>query len=163
MIVIINGAPGTGKSKTAELLNEKIKQSAWIDGDWMLRINPRKGTDEERKLRYEQISKVAKTYYEKGYTNIIISFVYPGPTSLSQQISFLSSIDDVVVVSLITNSEELQRRHSTDSYKREDIESSIELNNKIKQLSNSEFIDNTAISIQEVVEEIIVKFKHLSQ
>ena len=154
MVVIINGAPGTGKSRTAEALLLKTPQSAWIDGDWLLAIHPRNGTNEERILRYTQIAGVAKTYYENGYTTIFISFVYPGPTSLSEQVELLTAIDQVKVVSLITDSEELRKRHLLDTYKREGIENSIELNNKISILNVDCQINNTNVTLDEVVAKI---------
>ena len=158
MIVIINGAPGTGKTKTAEELNSKIPQSALIDGDCLLAINPRNNSDEERSLRYKLIAEVAKIYYQHGYLTIFIAFVYPGPSSLSEQIQLLSNFDQVKVVSLITDNEELRRRHQSDNYKRGGIENSIRLNDQIKKLTETELIDNTHLSLEQVAEEIIKYF-----
>ncbi len=153
MIVIINGAPGTGKTKTAEVLLSQTFQSAAIDGDWLLGINPRNGTDDERRLRYKQIAGVIKVYIENGYKTIFVTFVYPGATSLSEQIELLS-FDKVRVISLITEPEQLKKRHADDPREREEVESSIKLNDQIKQLSNCDFIDNTNLSPEETAEKI---------
>lgn len=150
MIVIINGAPGTGKSKVAELLNGRVANSAWIDGDWMLRINPREGSVNERNLRYRQIANATRTYFEAGYKTIFISFVYMGPVGLTKQLDMLKKIDDVNIFALTASNNVLAKRHQTDSYKREGIEESIKINQKIKTLEDVEFIDTSDLAISDV-------------
>ncbi len=157
MIIIINGAPGSGKSKTAELLNKTTPNSAWIDGDWLLRINPRTNSDSERDLRYEQIANVARTYHDHGYKNVFISFVYFGPIGLKHQIEFLNQIDEVKVFALAPSDESLSERHAGDSSPREDIYSSVEINTKLRSLTGVEFIDNSNLSVEETVELIKAK------
>lgn len=159
MILIINGAPGVGKSKTAESLNLKISQSAWIDGDWLLAINPWTGVDQERQLRYQQIAVVAKNYHDFGLTTIIISFVYPGQNGLAEQISLLEKIDQVKVVSLVVDPEILTHRHSTDPRDREKLENALDLNEKIKQLPDTEFIDNSEMTLEQTAEAVLQKIK----
>lgn len=154
MIVIINGAPGSGKTKTALYLFDNTSPSAIIDGDHMLGINPQNRTDEELDLRQKNITMVAKNYHENGYSTIFVAFVYMGPTYLSKQIELLKTIDDVKVIALAPNEETLRNRHLTDDYKREGIESSIDINNKIKELPADEIIDNSEMTIEEVGEHI---------
>ncbi len=154
MIVIINGAPGSGKSKTTERLFLTTDNSTGIDGDYLLAINPSKNGEEERQLRYKNIATLARNYHEAGYKNIFISFVYAGKTGLSEQIELLKAIDSIHVFSLVPQEETLRKRHQADTYKREEIASVIEINNKIAQMNDSELIDNTNLSIDEVVNRI---------
>jgi adenylate kinase family enzyme len=149
MIVIINGAPGAGKTKTAQFLFESTDKSAFVDGDWLLAINP-EDRKEKRHLRYKNIAAITRNYYEDGFTNIFISFVYTRPEDLSEQINLLKDLDQVLVFALIPNDEALRKRHAEDTYKREEIESSVELNNKINELENIEKIDNSNLPIEEV-------------
>lgn len=150
MIVIINGAPGAGKTKTTIYLFEHTKPSAIIDGDPMLGINPHNRTDEELDLRQKNITSVAKNYHEYGYKTIFISFVYMGPEYLSKQIDLLKDIDVVKVIALVPNEETLRNRHVNDDYKREGIESSLDINNKIRELVADVVIDNSNMTIEQV-------------
>ena len=150
MITVINGAPGSGKSKTAQCLFETTSQSAWVDGDWLLAINPTMENDDERKLRYKNISTLVKNYHENGFTNVFVSFVYMKSSDLQEQIDSLKIIDSVRVFALVSDSETLRNRHSEDTYKREEIESSIDLNNKIAAMEDNEVINNSTLSIEEV-------------
>ncbi len=154
MIIIINGAPGSGKTKTAAYLFENTSPSAIIDGDHMLGINPQNRTDEELDLRQKNITSVASNYHENGYKIIFVAFVYMGPIYLSKQVDLLKTIDDVKVIALVPNEETLRNRHINDDYKREGIESSIDINNKIKELLADEIIDNSNMTIEEVGEHI---------
>lgn len=161
MILIINGAPGSGKTKTAQFLFESTDKSALIDGDWLLAINP-EDRKEKRHLRYKNIAAVAKNYHKAGFTNIFISFVYTRPEDLVEQTNLLRSLEPVLVFALIPNEEILRKRHAEDTYKREEIESSIELNNKINELENIEKIDNSNLSIEEVASLIKDKINSVS-
>jgi len=154
MIVIINGAPGSGKTKTAAYLFEHTSPSAIIDGDPMLGINPQNRTDEELDLRQKNITSVARNYHESGYSTIFVAFVYMGPKYLSKQIDLLKKIDDTKVVALVPNEQTLRNRHLNDDYKREGIESSLDINNKIRELPADLIIDNSNIAIEEVCEQI---------
>lgn len=154
MIVIINGAPGSGKTKTAAYLFEHTSPSAIIDGDPMLGINPQNRTDEELDLRQKNITSVAGNYHESGYPTIFVAFVYMEPKYLSKQIEQLKTVDDVKVIALVPNEETLRNRHLNDDYKREEIESSIDINSRIKELPADEIINNSDMTIEEVGEHI---------
>ena len=125
MIIIINGAPGSGKTKTAQYLFENTDKSAFIDGDWLLAITPEHKNDEERRLRYKNITSLAKNYNESGFTNIFVSFVYISDTNLQEQITQLNELGDVKVFVLTPTDDRLKERHTKDDYKREGIETSI--------------------------------------
>ena len=155
MIVIINGAPGSGKTKTAEYLLQTIPNCAWIDGDWMLRVNPQNRTDKELQLRQQNIAAVAKNYHDGGYAYIFISFVYLGPKSLSAQKNMLHEVDNVKVIALVSDGQTLRNRHISDTYSREDIDSSIEMNSKIARLEKVKIIDNSNLTIEETGNQII--------
>lgn len=149
MFVIINGAPGSGKSSTAKFLFENLDKSAYVDGDWLLATTPQ-DHGEQRRLRYKNIASVARNYYEGGFTTVFISFVYVRDEDLAEQVRLLSDLDSVKVFALVPSEEILRKRHLGDSYRREGIESSIKLNQQIAVLKDIEIIDNSEISIEEV-------------
>ena len=149
MFVIINGAPGSGKSTTAKLLFETIPQSAYVDGDTLLAINPEEKNDSTRQIRYKNIAATAKNYHESGYKHVFISFVYMKSADLNEQIELLKDTDEVKVFSLITDEDTLRQRHANDSATREPIESSIKLNESISTIEEGEKIDNSNMSIDD--------------
>ena len=155
MIIIINGAPGSGKSKTAELLSKSLPKSAWVDGDWMLRSNLSDPEEKLRLFRYQNIANLTKSYINIGCDFVIISFVYVGPIGLSDQINLLKTLDKIIVFNLITNEKSLRERHNNDSYEREDIEESIKLNERIRKIEGVEMIDNSEKTIEETIQIII--------
>ena len=159
MIAIITGAQDKKKTKTAKYLFENTERSALIDGDWLLAINPEQKNDEERLLRYKNIFTLAKSYHEGGFVNIFISFVYISDANLQEQIKQLKEIDKVNVFALTPTEEKLRERHASDAYKREGIESSININEQIKKLSTDETIDNSAMTVEEVAEAIRIKLE----
>lgn len=153
MIIIINGAPGSGKTKTVQQLMESTLNSAAIDGDPLLGINPFSRKIEERQIQYENIAVVARNYHDHGYKTIFISFVY-GQSQLEIQRKLLENIDKVEVFVLVPNEETLRNRHETDSYVRETIESSIGLNKDMAELKNVHIIDNSHMTIEQVRNQI---------
>lgn len=153
MIVIINGAPASGKTKTAKLLFESTDKSALIDGDWLLATNPH-DHGEQRFLRYKNISTLAKNYYEAGFTNIFIAFVYARAEDLTEQVNQLAEIDTVKVFALVPHVDTLRKRHLEDSYKRASIDETLDLHTKIQNLKSMEIVDNTDMSPEEVANHI---------
>lgn len=156
MVVIINGAPGVGKTKTAKLLFETTNNSAFIDGDWVLETNP-DDRKTYRHLRYKNIATLAKNYSEAGFLNIFVSFVYTRPEDLLEQTNLLKDLEPVFIFSLIPSEEVLRRRHAEDNYKRVDIETSVKLNSQINDLEKVEKIDNSSLSPEQVAD--IIKAK----
>lgn len=153
MIIIVTGAPGSGKTKTVRRLMESTPKSAAIDGDPLLGVNPFNRTIEERKLQYKNIANVTKNYHEAGYKTIFISFVY-GQSQLNMQLEMLKEIDNVEVFVLVTSEKSLRKRHANDLYAREGIEASLNLNKEMAKLDNVHVIENSDLSIEQVVKMI---------
>jgi len=159
MIILVNGAPGSGKTKTAERLFESLPQSAWVDGDYMLVVNPQERTNKELYLRMKNIAAAVNNYHEAGYSNIFISFVYMEPQFLSDQKNMLLGDDKILAIALCPDEQTLRNRHDSDSYKREGIESSININKQISAIQHDVVIDNSQMSIEEVAQQIIQMIK----
>lgn len=154
MTIIITGAPGSGKTKTTKLLFETTDNSAWIDGDSALTTNPF-DRNKQKHLRYKNIADLVNNYIDEGFTNIFISFVYARNEDLKEQISLLNEKETMIrVFALTPDIKTLNRRHLNDDYKRVSVNSSIDLNNKIKQLETIELIDNSYLTLEETVNKI---------
>jgi len=154
MIIIVTGAPGSGKTKTSKLLFETTDNSAWVDGDSVLVTNPF-DRNKQKRLRYKNIASLVRNYIDEGFINVFISFVYARNEDLKEQISLINEKETVVrVFALVLNTEALSKRHLNDDYERVSLESSVGLNNKIRGLENVEFIDNSNITIEETADKI---------
>lgn len=154
MIILITGAPGSGKTKTTKLLFETTDNSAWMDGDSALTTNPF-DRNKQKHLRYKNIASLVNNYIDEGFSNVFISFVYARNEDVKEQIGLLHERElKVKVFALVADAEILSKRHLNDDYKRVSVESSIGLNDKIKQLENVEFIDNSNLTIEETVNKI---------
>lgn len=76
-IILLNGAPGTGKSTLASLLHKHYK-SPWFEFGWIpefRNLNPHTelSYEEESELSFENLTLVVENYLRHGYENIIIS------------------------------------------------------------------------------------------
>ena len=76
-IIVIHGAPGSGKSTTAALLHEKLR-SPWFEFGWVpefRNLNPHTeiSFEQETEISFENLVLVVKNYIRHGFQNIIIT------------------------------------------------------------------------------------------
>jgi GNAT superfamily N-acetyltransferase/cytidylate kinase len=76
-IIVIHGAPGSGKSTTAALLHEKLR-SPWFEFGWIpefRNLNPHTeiSFEYETEISFENLVLVVKNYIRHGFENIIIT------------------------------------------------------------------------------------------
>ena len=76
-IIVIHGAPGSGKSTTAALLHEKLR-SPWFEFGWIpefRNLNPHTeiSFEHETDISFENLVLVVKNYIRHGFKNIIIT------------------------------------------------------------------------------------------
>ena len=74
-LIIINGAPGVGKSTVGNLLFSRLNNSAILDGDDVWRINPFKVTDVTRDIVEQNITFVLGNYMKSNYEHVILTWV----------------------------------------------------------------------------------------
>lgn len=76
-IIIIHGAPGTGKTTTATLLHEKLR-SPWFEFGWIpefrnLTPHTEITWEQETEISFENLVLVVKNYIKHGFKNIILT------------------------------------------------------------------------------------------
>ena len=76
-VILMNGAPGTGKTTVSALLHEKLK-CPWFEFGWIPEfrcLNPHTeiSYEEEEQLSFENLMLVTKNYLRHGYEQVILS------------------------------------------------------------------------------------------
>ena len=76
-IIVIHGAPGSGKSTTAALVHEKLR-SPWFEFGWIPEfrsLNPHTeiSFEQETEISFENLILVVKNYIRHGFKNVIIT------------------------------------------------------------------------------------------
>lgn len=76
-LILLSGAPGSGKSTVAALLHEKLR-CPWFEFGWIpefRHLNPHTeiSYEEEEALSFENLMLVVQNYLRHGYENILLS------------------------------------------------------------------------------------------
>ena len=74
-LILINGAPGVGKSTAARLVFARLPNAAFLDGDDVWQINPFEVTDRTKAIVERNIPFVLRGYLEAGYDYVILAWV----------------------------------------------------------------------------------------
>jgi len=161
-IIIIHGAPGSGKSTTAKMLHEKLR-SPWFEFGWIpefRNLNPHTeiSWEQETEISFENLVLVVKNYIHHGFKNIIITDI-----NFDSQILKLSEVFDGFDYKLFTlyaDDETLKTRILTrdngNTFK--DWESSLESNKLLASrplLENESRICTEHMTTAEVVDKIM--------
>ena len=80
-IIILAGAPGTGKSSTAKAIHERIKnpyfEFGWIP-EFRLKGEAEITFAEEWHISFENLCLVARNYHKHGFMNVLLTDLYAG-------------------------------------------------------------------------------------
>lgn len=81
MVILMNGAPGTGKTTVSALLHEAWK-CPWFEFGWIpefRHLNPHTQItyEEEEQLSFENLMLVTRNYLRHGYARVLISDLRP--------------------------------------------------------------------------------------
>jgi predicted kinase len=74
-LIIMGGAPGSGKSTVLEIVKAKL-ENPWIDYGWLrnfhLNYGWKNANSKERAMTFENAIFIIKNYMKRGYKNIMI-------------------------------------------------------------------------------------------
>ncbi len=156
-ILIINSAPGVGKSTSLKLLEGLLdSKSAFVDGDDLARVIPFENTVKWLNLMQDNIACCVKNFLKYNYENIFISFVFPSSDRINRMKKLIKT-DGVNIyhIKLICGQDELKERLvKRNSQKLISIEKALNLNEMINKLKSDLVIDTTNISPLEVARKI---------
>jgi GrpB-like predicted nucleotidyltransferase (UPF0157 family)/predicted kinase len=112
MIIIINGPLGVGKTEVAWKLIEKFERAVMLDGDYLGAVHPFEIYDEQRvTYLYDTICHVARFHVDRGWTNIVVDYVFESPEALARLRQALNEIDHANYAYRLTcRAEEIEHR-----------------------------------------------------
>ena len=164
--IIINAAPGVGKSTLLKLLEERLSGGyAVVDGDDVGRTIPLVRSVDWLNLMQDNIVSCAKNYKKYNIKTLIIAFVFPTKERL-QRLSNLLKDEKCLVyhITLICDPNELKKRiRIRNSQKLISIPRALEINNKIKELKSNYSVDTTNKSPDEVADVICEKIMKIER
>ena len=76
-LVIVNGAPGIGKTITCRELQRLLDKSVWLDGDWCWMTNPWIVTEETKRMAEENIAFLLDNFLKcSEYKYVLFSWIF---------------------------------------------------------------------------------------
>jgi adenylate kinase family enzyme len=163
-VIIINSAPGVGKSTLLKELEKSLSNGyAIVDGDDFARTIPLISTVKWLNLMQDNIASCAKNYFEYNIKILIISFVFPTFKRLQRLIDLLNKVGcSVTHLRLVCEDDELKMRITNRNTQRAvSIDRAIELNRNIIELTSDYTIDTTSKTPEEVAQMVKVKIEKL--
>jgi len=110
-LVIINGAPGIGKTAVGERLFGLLRNCALLDGDDVWRINPFEVTERTKAIAIRNISFVLRGYIEAGYEYILLTWVLHQQAIIDELLGRLCDLDfEVRAFTLVAEEDVLRDR-----------------------------------------------------
>lgn len=163
--IFVGGAPGTGKTTVAKLLQKRLESPAieysWIRGfhldeDWA------NMSEKEEAMSFENMLFILRNYAKNGYKNVIVSDFED--SRLKQLKNLFSNNTYLIFTLFLADDEELKRRvlnEMRDSGFR-DFEKSVKWNSDVKErgsLPNEIKIDNTENTPEQTLQTILDHLK----
>ena len=159
-LIIVNGTMGVGKSAVCSLLNKKLENSVWLDGDWCWMMNPFIPNEENRAMVEDNINHLLRNFLNNpSFEYVIFNWVIHSEDIFEMILNKLSDLEfEVSKITLMCSEESLKRRilkDIADNLRDEGcIERSIE---RLPLYENMDTIkiDTSNISVKETVKKII--------
>ena len=160
-VIVIAGAPGTGKSSVVKLLQKKL-QSPCFEFGWIPEFRNKNGKEisysEEEALAFENLHLVVKNYIKHGFRNIILSD-FEDKRIVELHKSYADT--DYILFTLFVSDDELLKGRVLDDTRSSDYrdyKEAIKINRRIMSrelLPHETKIDSTSASLEEVMGEIL--------
>jgi thymidylate kinase len=116
-LIIINGAPGMGKTTTSEKLREILPNNVMLDCDCFMWSTPYVATEEAELIRYENIAFCTNNYLRcSSWLNVIVNWVFVSQKELDKILSLVDLTDvSVHTFSLICRNDIWKNRMESDT------------------------------------------------
>jgi len=148
--IIINWAPGVGKTTVCKEMYKRIDKSVWLDGDWCWMMNPFIATEENMKMVEDNINFLNNSSYEY----VIFNWVIGSEGKFNNILERLKDLEfKLYKISLLCSAEALKQRMIKDRREETKIQYSI---NKLKSYEKMATykINTTSMSIGDIINEI---------
>ena len=156
-LIVINGAMGIGKTSICKELNKKLTNSAWLDGDWCMMINPLHFTEKNQKIFLDNVYHLLNNYLSSpSFEYVIFSWVIPREEMMEYIIKKLSAHSfEVMRVTLLCEDTKLRERMLNAGRDKATIKKSI-LYQQTFRSGNTIKIDTTELSVLATVDKVLV-------
>ncbi|MBM7616088.1 AAA family ATPase [Alkaliphilus hydrothermalis] len=159
-LIVVNGTMGVGKTATCRLLNKKLNNSVWLDGDWCWQINPFVVNEENKKMVEDNIQHLLRSYLSNSTLEyVIFNWVIHREDIMDMVLNMVKDFDfQLFRITLTCSEEALIKRISKDVEeglrKEEQIEWSLE---KLPMYGEQQTIkiDTSDIGVDETVERVL--------
>lgn len=163
-LIIINGTMGVGKTAVCKKLNKKLEASVWLDGDWCWMINPFTVNDENKNMVMNNITYMLRSFLNNSSLRyVIFNWVIHEESIFDSILKPLEDLEfDVHKITLMSSEEALKKRIQQDI--KDGLRDEACLERSIKRLKmydnmDTEKIDTSKLSIEEIVQEITDKLE----
>lgn len=96
-LIIINGAPGVGKTTTCRELQRLLDRNVWLDGDWCWMTNPWILTEETRKMAEGNIAFLLDSFLNcSEYKFVLFSWIFRSDEVFNHILERLQATDFVL-------------------------------------------------------------------
>ncbi len=156
--IIINSAPGVGKSTVLKYLYSKLPEGyAIIDGDDVGRIIPYQNNSNWINVIQDNIADCCVNFKKYGHFNCVISFIFPGEERLNHMSDLLKARGfEVSHILLECDEHEIERRIKLrDTSKTINIQNAKKLNQEMKELIVDFSVDTTRVGADKVADIIV--------
>ena len=164
-IILLNGAPGSGKTTISALLHEKLR-CLWFEFGWIpefRHLNPHTEIpyEEEESLSFENLMLVCGNYMRHGFEHLLISDLRP---ELVCKAADALQAYHPIIITLYAEEETLRHRvlHRQNGNDYRNADEAAAINARIlaaPNLPNGHRIDTTHLSAQDVCQQILSLLK----
>lgn len=157
-LIVINGAMGVGKTSICKELNKKLLNSAWLDGDWCMMMNPMNFTEINQKMFLDNIYHLLNNYLSNpSFEYVLFSWVIPREEMMNYLIKKLSdNCFELVRLTLLCEDNKLKERMLQAKRDEVSINKSMLYQEAFRSI-NTIKIDTTELSAVETVNEVLRK------
>ena len=136
-LLFIGGAPGVGKSKVAHELLRLVKNSIWLDGDDLWRMQPFVVNEAMTNMVERNIQFVLRSFLKAGFMHVFFTWVLHDQAIIDR---ILEGLDDerfqFSMFTLVCDKRTLLTRLSQDSERTTDVELALKRLRQTERLSS---------------------------